>query len=155
MDAGLVWAIVGSLAGIAAVVVAVIQLRQSRRSLDTTPSARFQPMSGAAGRPMPRWWRRIQPWLERLWPRVEITKVSPGQGPVATSVMISGSGFGGAPGGRGKVAFGGLAADALSWSDTDLQVIPPPGLPPGPADVQIITARGWTATLPNAFERTT
>jgi hypothetical protein len=87
---------------------------------------------------------------------VKITAVSPQKGPPATVVKIFGSGFTDATstnGGAPDVTFGGFAAGVQgNWSDTLVCVTPPPTLPQGMADVQVVTADGRTATLYNAFE---
>jgi len=88
----------------------------------------------------------------------KITAVSPQKGPANAPVKIFGSGLGSASsgdGGAGDVTFGGLTATVQgTWTDTLVLVTPPQGLTPGTADVQVITADGRTATLPDAFELT-
>jgi IPT/TIG domain len=87
---------------------------------------------------------------------VKITAVSPQKGSAATIVKVFGSGFSNASSGDDEppdVTFGGLAAGVQgNWTDTVLYVTLPPTLPPGTADVQVTTADGRTAALPNAFE---
>ena len=88
----------------------------------------------------------------------KVTAVSPQKGPLTTEAKIFGSGLSNGTTGIGDppdVTFGGLAATVLrNWTDTLVHVALPQNLPPGTADVQVITSDGRTATLPNAFERT-
>lgn len=78
--------------------------------------------------------------------------------PLVTEVKIFGSGLSNGITGGGDppdVTFGGLAAAVQgNWTDTLVLVNLPQNLPPGVADVQVITSDGRTATLPNAFELT-
>ncbi len=62
------------------------------------------------------------------------TVISPTSGPVGTSVMITGSGFGTqGPGNRGQwLTFNGTRAEPTSWSDTEIVVEVPDGATSGP-----------------------
>ena len=155
MDAGLVWTIVGSLAGVVGVVIAIVQLRQSRRSDATAPSDQEARPSGAlaglTSRLLPRSWRRR---LSLVSP--EITAVSPQKGSPGEIVTIFGSGLRtvvpinstAVP----DVTIGGLSAAVQDgWTDTLVRVTVP-DLPMGLADVQVINLNGMAAILPNVFE---
>lgn len=85
----------------------------------------------------------------------KITAVSPQKGPATTTLKIFGSSLGNAISGEGDVTVGGRTATVQgTWTDTLVEVTLPPGLPEGPADVQVITPDRRTAALPNAFELT-
>jgi len=89
---------------------------------------------------------------------VRIVAVNPRKGPATATVSIFGSGLCHATSGNGgapEVTFGGLTASVQGcWTDTLVRVILPPDLPPGPADVQVLTSDGRTAIMPGAFELT-
>jgi IPT/TIG domain-containing protein len=150
VDAGVVWTIVGSLAGVAAVAVGIAQLRQSRRSA-TAPSADSSDEQARS----PDTLLELSPEaVAALAALPGITAVSPQKGPLETIVKIVGNGFSGGPGASGHpdVTFNGLAAQVLEdWNDTLVSVTLPPDLPEGSADVRVITPDGLVATLPDAF----
>lgn len=68
---------------------------------------------------------------------ITVTGISPGSGPIGTSVTITGTGFGNSP---GKVGFHGVQATITQWSNTDIVAIVPSGASSGP--IKICTAAG-------------
>jgi len=62
------------------------------------------------------------------YPGVAISKLDPSQGPVGTSVTITGSGFGTT---SGRVRFNGTEATISSWSDKQISVTVPSGATTG------------------------
>jgi hypothetical protein len=102
--------------------------------------------------------KAVAPTPAKATAPVKVTAVSPQKGPLVTEVKIFGSGLSNGITGGGDppdVTFGGLAAAVQgNWTDTLALVNLPQNLPPGVADVQVITSDGRTATLPNAFELT-
>jgi len=69
-------------------------------------------------------------------PAPVITAVSATTGSVGSQVMVSGSGFGGTPGGS-AVLLNGAAVTINSWSDTSLTITIPPGATSGPLLVSV------------------
>jgi len=65
-----------------------------------------------------------------------ITNVSPGAGPVGTSVTITGSNFG-ATQGTSTVKFNGVTATATNWSNTSITCTVPTGATTGPIVVTV------------------
>jgi hypothetical protein len=66
-----------------------------------------------------------------------IRAVTPASGPIGRTVVISGSHFGTT---AGQVWFSGVPATVNSWSDTQLSVVVPAGLPLGPAMLHVRNA---------------
>ena len=78
---------------------------------------------------------------------VAILAVSPGKGPVGTTVQILGKGFGSTPG-ENQVSFNGTPAAVAAVTASTLTVTVPPGATTGP--ITLTTLLG-TATSPEAF----
>jgi uncharacterized protein (TIGR03437 family) len=76
-----------------------------------------------------------------------IDSINPTEGPVGTSVTISGSNFSNTAS-ENTVTFGGTEASISAVSTTELTVIVPDGLSPGTLAVQVIV-NGQTATGPD------
>ncbi|HLJ29310.1 MAG TPA: IPT/TIG domain-containing protein [Candidatus Angelobacter sp.] len=69
-----------------------------------------------------------------------ISSISPGSGPVGTSVTITGTGFGTAQG-SSTVTFNGVAASPTNWSASSITVAVPGSLVAGSANV-VVTVNG-------------
>jgi hypothetical protein len=80
----------------------------------------------------------IEVYFEAI-PYPAITGISPAQGPIGTSVIVTGSHFGSAQG-SSTVTFSGVQAPVTSWSDTRLVVTVPQGASTGP--VVVTTSEG-------------
>jgi RHS repeat-associated protein len=84
-----------------------------------------------------------------------VTGVSPGVGPVGTSVTITGTGFGTAQNG-GSASFNGTVASITSWSATQIVAVVPSGTATGPVSVTVasITAYGPTYEINSTIQLT-
>jgi hypothetical protein len=71
-------------------------------------------------------------------PVPRITAINPAQGPVWTTVSVSGANFGAAQG-ASTITFNGRPASPISWSATTIVVPVPPGAATGPV---VVTAAG-------------
>ncbi|HEX5423452.1 MAG TPA: SBBP repeat-containing protein, partial [Candidatus Acidoferrales bacterium] len=78
-----------------------------------------------------------------------ISGISPTQGGIGTTVILTGSGFG-ASQGTSTVVFNGIPAQALRWSDSSVSVSVPVGLNPGNAMVSV----GVNGSLSNVAQFT-
>ncbi len=67
---------------------------------------------------------------------ISITSISPGSGPVGTSVTINGTGFG-ATQSNSVASFYGAAASVTSWTDTKIVATVASGTSTGPVSVQV------------------
>lgn len=79
-----------------------------------------------------------------------LVSVQPSVGALAggTQVTLAGTNLGGAV----EIRFGGIVAtDVVEVDDSTLQALTPPGMQPGPADVQVVTA-GGSSILIAGFE---
>lgn len=70
-----------------------------------------------------------------------ITSVSPGQGPVGTSITITGQNFG-ATQGSSTVTFAGVAAVITTWTNTQIVAQIASGTPTGATNVYVTTSAG-------------
>lgn len=70
-----------------------------------------------------------------------VTGVSPGSGPIGTTVTVTGSGFTGAT----QVTFGGVAGTFTVNNDGQITASVPAGTPSGTVDVRVTTATGTSA----------
>ena len=75
--------------------------------------------------------------------QLSITGIAPSSGQAGSSVTISGTGFGSAPG-ASTVTFDGVTATTTSWNDTAIVATVPVGASTGPVTVQVtgVTADG-------------
>lgn len=80
-------------------------------------------------------------------PPPNITSLSPGSGPIGSSVVISGTNFG-ATQGWGSVTFNGTDATIASWSDTSISATVPVGATSGSV---VVTAFGGVSSAGVSF----
>jgi len=66
-----------------------------------------------------------------------VTSVSPSSGPVGSTIMISGTGFGSSQGSSTLNFYGAPATSILTWSDTAIVATVPAGTSTGPVNVTI------------------
>jgi RHS repeat-associated protein len=86
-----------------------------------------------------------------------ISGISPTSGQVGDwPITISGSGFGAAQSSSSVTFYGGVPAQVVSWSDTEIQVLVPSGTSNGPISVQVggLTAEGPSFQLTNVVQLT-
>jgi RHS repeat-associated protein len=72
-----------------------------------------------------------------------VTGLAPSTGPINSSVVISGSGFGDTQL-DGTVQFSGINATVTAWSDTQITAVVPPGDYTGPVNVTVAAVTGPT-----------
>jgi RHS repeat-associated protein len=86
-----------------------------------------------------------------------ITLLQPTSGPIGSTVIITGGGFG-ATQGTSTVSFDGITATVSSWSDTQIVATVPPGAATGPVSITLSAAGTAVSALPfvvNATVRVT
>ena len=81
----------------------------------------------------------------------ELTSIAPASGRVASAVTLNGTGFGSAQG-SGSVTFNGVAAQPITWSDTQITTTVPSGATSGPV---VVTANNGIVSNPLTFTVTT
>jgi RHS repeat-associated protein len=84
-----------------------------------------------------------------------ITSISPGSGPVGSSVLIAGTNFSASQGGS-TISLNGASASVVSWSSTNILAVVPSGATSGPFSItvngQVANSSSYTVTtLPSGW----
>ena len=75
-----------------------------------------------------------------------VASLSPAKGPVGSTVIVNGSGFGAIQSGS-TLSFNGVPAFVNSWSDTSISAVVPAGASTGPVSVTVAGIGGPTSTF--------